>query len=661
MTVTEQLYKTLDLLRVERQADLEQYRQKVLLVPLHRKTKEGKCWYPVSLKRDYIGMGERLIIEIERTQHLDQPHVFQSGKVVSIFSNASGTPEKHYTGGVINYVRDNTMVVTLNTDDLPDWIDQRLLGVDLMFDEMAYREMESALKSVIKASNSRVATLRDVLLGNKQASFNPETEIQNPENKNGISTSSLQPLTSRLNLSQLKALKKVLTAQDVANIHGPPGTGKTTTLVQAIALTVAEEKQVLVCAPSNAAVDLLVEKLTEQGLRVLRIGHPARVTEQSLSKTLDARIAMHEHYKELRILRKKMEQSRSMAFKYKKNFGYAEREQRKILMQEAKAMKADADVLEFYIINDLLNNSDVITCTLVGSANNNLRGRRYKTVFIDEAGQALEPACWIPILRAGRVVFAGDHCQLPPTVKSIEAAREGFSQTLFEKCIQRQPQTASMLQVQYRMHEDIMRFSSRYFYHDELIAHETVQRHAIQIEDGEGVLISLAPVEFIDTAGCGFTEAQDSETLSRYNEEEAQLLIRQLEKLIREIGTEDWVYTVGIITPYSAQVERLAKLAETSEEISILSRYVTINTVDAFQGQERDIIAISFVRSNEKSEVGFLSDIRRTNVAMTRARKKLIMVGDSATLGTHSFYLELLEYVQQKGFYRSAWETETGF
>ncbi len=647
MTVQEQLYKTLDLLRVERQADLEQYRQKVLLVPLHRKTKEGKCWYPVRLKRDYIGTGERLIIEVERTQQLDQPHVFQSGKVVSVFSNASNKPEKHYIGGVINYVRDNTMVITLNSDDLPDWIDQNLLGVDLMFDEMAYREMESALKSVIKANDSRIATLRDVLLGGKDASFNSETEIQN--------------LESRLNLSQLKALRKVLTAQDVANIHGPPGTGKTTTLVQAITLTVAEEKQVLVCAPSNAAVDLLAEKLTAQGLNVLRIGHPARVTEQSLSKTLDARIAMHEHYKELRILRKKMEQMRSMAFKYKKDFGYAEREQRKILMQEAKAMKADADVLEFYIINDLLNKSDVITCTLVGASNNNLRGRRYKTVFIDEAGQALEPACWIPILRAERVVFAGDHFQLPPTVKSIEAARDGFSQTLFEKCIQRQPQTASMLQVQYRMHEDIMRFSSRYFYHDELIAHESVQRHAIQIEDGEGELISLAPVEFIDTAGCGFTEAQDSETLSRYNEEEAQLLIRQLEKLIRKVGVDHWSHTLGIITPYSAQVERLAKLAEASEEISTIGRYVTINTVDAFQGQERDIIAISFVRSNEKSEVGFLSDIRRTNVAMTRARKKLIMVGDSATLGTHPFYLELLEYVQQKGFYKSAWETDTQF
>lgn len=645
MTVQEQLYKTLELLRMERQADLEQYRQRVLLVPLQRKTKEGKCWYPVRLNRHYIGTGERLIIEVERAQHLDQPHVFQSGKVVSMFSNAHNTPEKHYTGGVINYVRDNTMVITLNSDDLPDWIDEPLLGVDLMFDEMAYREMEFAMKEVIKASDNRLAEVRDTLLGYRL----PVAGYQLPE------TGDRKPVTG-LNLSQWKALEKILLAKDVGIIHGPPGTGKTTTLVQAIKLTVQEEKQVLVCAPSNAAVDLLTDKLSEQGLRVLRMGHPARVTEQSLSKTLDARIAMHEHYKELRALRKKMGQLRDMAFKYKRNFGFEERQQRKLLLQEAKAMKADADVLEFYIINDLLNNSDVITCTLVGAAAHTLRGRRYKTVFIDEAAQALEPSCWIPILRAKRVILAGDHCQLPPTIKSIEAAREGLAQTLFEKCIQRQPQTASMLQVQYRMNEDIMRFSSRYFYHDELIAHETVQHHALEKVNEDGIPVKLAPVDYMDTAGCGFTEAQDPETLSRYNDEEAQLLIRQLERLIRKIGMEDWTHTIGIITPYSAQVERLAKLAEASEEISVLARYITINTVDAFQGQERDIIAISFVRSNEKGEVGFLSDIRRTNVAMTRARKKLLMVGDSATLGTHPFYLELLEYAQQKGFYKSAWE-----
>lgn len=643
MNIHDQLNKTWNLLKLERQADLEQYRQKVLLVPLHRKTKEGKCWYPVKLVRDYIGTGERLVIEVQRTAQLDQPHVFQSGKMVSVFSNAKNTPEKHYLGGVINYVRDNSMVITVNGDELSDWIEDSLLGVDLMFDEMAYREMEIAMKSIIKAEDSRVAELRDTLLGYRKPVSGGRL---NSEQQAGGDVTG-----AGLNDSQQKALKCVLEAQDVAIIHGPPGTGKTTTLVEAIRQTVDIEKQVLVCAPSNAAVDLLVEKLSDKGLKVVRIGHPARVTEQSLSKTLDARIANHEHYKELRAIRKRMEQVRAQAFKFKRNFGYHERQERNMLKQEAKVLKADADVLEFYIINDILNTSDVIACTLVGASHPMLRGKRYQTVFIDEAAQALEPACWIPILRAARVVFAGDHHQLPPTIKSVEAAREGLAKTLFEKCIEHHPQTASMLQVQYRMNEHIMQFPSAYFYNNRLIADDSVRNHSIS---------NLPVIDFVDTAGCGFNETQDPETLSRFNDDEAQLLIRQLEKVVEQVGTEEWNHTIGIITPYSAQVERLVKLAEASEVLSNVQRFLTINTVDAFQGQERDIIAISFVRSNDKGEIGFLADIRRTNVAITRARKKLIMTGDSATLGTNEFYTALLEYVQQKGFYKSAWDIQIG-
>lgn len=636
MTISEELNKTLALIRKERQADLEQYRQKVLLTPLHRKTKEGICWYPVRLKRHYIGTGERVIVEIERTNHLDQPHVFGSGKVVSIFSNANGTPERDHTGGVINYVRDNTMVITMNADDLPDWIDDHLLGVDVMFDEMTYREMEAAMKLVMKAEDSRLAELRDILLGKDTALFDDSIVFSTERDE------------QNLNTSQHTALQKILSAKDVGIIHGPPGTGKTTTLVQAIKEVVKIEKQVLVCAPSNAAVDLLADKLSEKGLRVLRIGHPARVTEQSLSKTLDAQIAAHSYYKDLKGLRKRIGQLRDMAFKYKRKFGYHEKQQKKLLLQEAKAAKADADVLEFYITNDLLQNSDVITCTLVGSSHPLLRGKQFSSVFIDEAAQALEPACWIPLLHAGRVIFAGDHCQLPPTIKSIEAAREGLAQTLFEKCIYRQPKTASMLQIQYRMHESIMHFSSHYFYRDELIADDSVR--LVQLDD------AVSPFDFIDTAGCGFNETQDAETLSRFNVEEAHFLITQVEKLLSDVSVTPWTFTIGIIAPYRAQVDRLKKLAESSTLLEPLRTFITIDTVDAFQGQERDIIAISLVRSNDKGEVGFLGDIRRINVAMTRAKKKLIMIGDSATLGTQSFYLELLEYVQQKGFYKSAWE-----
>ncbi|HET9788022.1 MAG TPA: AAA domain-containing protein, partial [Pyrinomonadaceae bacterium] len=414
---------------------------------------------------------------------------------------------------------------------------------------------------------------------------------------------------------------------------------------------IKDEKQVLVCAPSNAAVDLLVDKLSEQGLQALRIGHPARVTEQSLSKTLDHRISAHANYKELRNLRKRMEQVRSAALKYKRKFGYHEKEQRRLMMQEVKVLKADADLLEFYIINDLLQSMDAICCTLVGASHPVLRGKKFKTVFIDEAGQSLEPASWIPLLRSHRVIFAGDHQQLPPTIKSLEAARAGLSRTLFEKGIEKQPGQVSMLQVQYRMHEKIMEFSSRYFYDDKLIAHDSVRHRLLRPDQ--------SPVTFIDTAGCGYQEKQDPETLSRMNSEEASLVMQQVERLIEDIGPDNWIeeqITMGIITPYSAQVDQLHKLAEASAVLEPLHRLITINTVDAFQGQERDVIVISFVRSNDKGEVGFLADIRRTNVAMTRARKKLIMIGDSATLSSHPFYLEMLDFVQKEGFYTSAFE-----
>jgi len=645
MTSVEKLKHTFKLLQLERQADLEQYRQKVLMRSLSQRVKEGVTWYPVRLLRDYIGTGERVMIEIEKTNAKDQPHSFQSGKVVSLFTNASGKPEKQHANGVINYVRDNMMAITLNGDDLPDWIDNGSLGVDVMFDEMSYREMEYSLKKVMEAEDNRLAELREILLGERVSGYrSPVTSSRFPV------TGDLQPETGPLNESQRQSLMKILSARDVAFIHGPPGTGKTTTLVEAIRFTVKEERQVLVCAPSNAAIDLLVDKLSQQGLKVLRIGHPARVTEQSLSKTMDAQIAEHPHFSELRTLRRKMEKVRQQAGQYKRNFGYAEKEQRRLLREEAKSLKADADMLEFYIINDLLNNTEAVCATLVGSSHPVLRGRKFNTVFIDEAGQALEPACWIPLLRSQRVIFAGDHCQLPPTIKSHEAALQGLAKTLFEKGIDKYPELASMLQVQYRMHEAIMEFPSKYFYENKLIAHESVKHEVIRPYE--------PPIEFIDTAGSGFAEKQDPETLSRYNQDEAALLIHQVEKLVESIGSAAWLdeeITMGIITPYSAQVDKLQHLAENSAILEPLHRLISINTVDAFQGQERDVIAISFVRSNEKSEVGFLSDIRRTNVAMTRARKKLILIGDSATLGAHAFYAELIEFLQQRGFYKSVY------
>jgi ATP-dependent RNA/DNA helicase IGHMBP2 len=638
MSVTAYFQKLQELIKLERIADQEQYREKVQARSLNGRVKEGTTWYPVRLNRSYIGTGERNVIELERTNQLDQPHAFGSGKTVSVFSNASGNPNKDHLNGVINYVRDNIMVITLNGDELPDWIEESLLGVDVMFDEMSYREMEFALKKILEAGDNRLAKLRDTLVGDEKPAF---------EKKDAIRLQTMRPL----NASQEKALQKIAEAKDVAIIHGPPGTGKTTTLTQSIKQCLLTESQVLVSAPSNAAVDWLVDKLSELGINALRIGHPARVTEQSLSKTLDARIAAHPHYHELRTMRKRMEELRNQAFKFKRNYGWSEKQQRTLLLNESRAMKADADVLEFYIINDLLQQAQAICCTLVGASHPVLKGRKFGTAFIDEAGQALEPACWIPILKSQRVILAGDHCQLPPTIKSNEAAKQGLSITLFERLMKTKPETAIMLNVQYRMNEAIMTFSSKQFYNNDLIAHDSVKDRLIRLNQ--------EPVEFIDTAGAGYSEKQNPETLSRFNDEEASLVIRVVEKLIEEISVERWLeekITLAIIAPYSAQVELLKKLAEASPLLEQLGKLISINTVDAFQGQERDAIVISFVRSNDKQEVGFLADTRRTNVAMTRARKKLIMIGDSATLTSHPFYMRLIEFVQERDFYKSVFE-----
>ena len=640
--------KLLDLITLEKRADQEQYREKVANRSLTHRTREGTTWYPVRLRRNYIGTGERNIIELERSTQRDEAHSFQSGRTVNIFSNQHGKPMRDHMSGVVNYVQDNLMVITVGAEDLPDWIDGSLLGIDVMFDEVTYREMEHALKVISKADETRLAVIRDFLMNGQTTHsagsyIRPSTEWA-PEFpkpfQRGI-----------LNEAQEKAVQLIESVDLIGLIHGPPGTGKTTTLIEAIGDTLRREKQVLACAPSNAAIDLLVEKLSDRGLFVVRLGHPARVTEHTLSKTLDARITAHPEYSELRRLRKKTEELRNTAYKFKRNFGYEQKEERRLLVQQSKSIKADADLLEFYIINEILQQADVICCTLTGASHGLLKGKKFRTVFIDEAGQALEPACWIPILKAERVILAGDHFQLPPTVKSREAALKGLSSTMFERCIKQYPDKAVLLQVQYRMHEEIMQFSSQWFYDNKLIADAAVRQVLLRPNQ--------TPVDFIDTAGCGYEESQDPETLSRFNEAEASLAIRQAEILAEEIGIEQWQesgLTCGIITPYSAQVERLRKLAEASEVLEPLHKLISINTVDAFQGQERDTIIITFVRSNAKAEVGFLGDIRRTNVAMTRARKKLIMIGDSATLAAHPFYESLITHFQKQGFYHSAFE-----
>lgn len=638
---SEELRKVYELLKLEKEADLEYYRQKVLNASLEQRKKEGLCWYPVTLTSQRYSMGEKLIIKLNRTTEINRPHVFQSGKIVSLFANTNDKKQPPSVSGVVNDVRSNQMTITLNVDELPDWVDYANLGIDLLFDEMAYREMNKALKKVMDAKNDggRLAELREILLGKQTAEFDEKEAEKVP----------------RLNDSQNEALRRVVQARDVAIIHGPPGTGKTTTMVQAIVQTVKREERVLVCAPSNAAVDLLTEKLSEEGMSVVRIGHPARVTDVNLSKTLDAQIANHDYYKELKNLRRKAEEYRSLGFKYKRKYGRAEREQRQHLLREASRAKEEAEQLEHYIVADIFTKADVITSTLVGASGQLVKGMRFRTVFIDEAAQALEAASWIPILKAERVIFAGDHFQLPPTVKSYEAAKQGLGETLMEKCIKRQQAMGkpvdSMLQTQYRMHQQIMDFSGQYFYKGELKADASVQDRLLSPD--------IPPITFIDTAGCGYAEKVDPETLSTYNEEEAHLLLKHLTDLVEQLGIERIKkddLMIGVIAPYRAQTKTLTEQFESFESLKNIRDHITIDTVDAFQGRERDIIYISLVRSNTKGEIGFLADERRMNVAMTRAKMRLVMIGDSATLGSNSFYSEILDYIQSIEAYQSAFE-----
>jgi len=633
--INEELKKVYQLLIKEKEYDLLQYRQKILQASLKDKKNEGVCWYPVQISRSYYGTGEKLIWEIERTTGKNIPHAFQSGNLVRIFSNAAYHQGSEEVNGVINYLKKNDlMVVTLNTDDVPDWAQSGKLGVDLLFDEASYREMEKAQKKIADLDEGRAYELKEVLYGKRKASF----------------TNAESVIVDELNKSQNEALRKVLNAKDFAIIHGPPGTGKTTTLVRAIQQTLDTEKQVLVCAPSNAAVDLLVEKLDQLGVSVVRIGHPARVEESILSKTVDAQINQSPHFRDIKNLRKKAEEFRRLAGKYKRNFGRAERQQRKLLYQEASRYLNDAEMLEHIILANLFSEKQVIACTLVGSASKFLKGKKFSTVFIDEAAQALEPACWIPILKSDRVIMAGDHHQLPPTIKSPKAAQEGLAHTLFAKGMALQ-EAAALLKVQYRMHQIIMGFSSGYFYENKLKADHSVAEHQLMTTD--------KPLLFIDTAGSGFTEQMNKESRSLENKEEANLLMNHLWHFLMQLG-EEKIHSeniqTGIISPYRAQVRLLLEMIMADPRWRNLLPYLTIDTIDAFQGREREVIYISMVRSNVNNEIGFLKDIRRMNVAMTRARKKLVMVGDTATLGDFPFYLQLLDYIHENDAYHSAFE-----
>lgn len=607
-----------ELLQIEYEYEKEQFKQQTELMGIGRKIKRGMCWYPLNLGRNYYNALNQLVIEVERREDKDIEHQFEYGRPVCFFTqDVSGKLNYLNFVATVNYVDEDRMVVILpSVDALLALQSKEVVGVQLYFDETSYRLMFEALKQVIGAKNNRLAELRDIFHGTQPAS-----------------TFSFHPLRFPwLNATQEEAVNKVLHAKDVAIVHGPPGTGKTTTLVEAVYETLHRENQVLVCAQSNMAVDWISEKLVDRGVSVLRIGNPSRVNDKMLSFTYERRFESHPDYPQLWSIRKAIREL------YARSRKGAERE---AVRQKINSLKDRATELEIRINESLFSEARVIACTLVGSANRLLTGQKFGTLFIDEAAQALEAACWIPIRKADRVILAGDHCQLPPTVKAPEALRAGLGHTLMQTIVKNKPDTVSLLKLQYRMNDEIMRFSSEWFYGGMLQSAPEVKYRSILDFD--------TPIEWINTEGLDCNEEFIGENYGRINKSEAELSIEQLKGYITKIGRERFLderIDVGMISPYKAQVQYLRRLVRNDVFFKPYRQAITINTVDGFQGQERDVILISLVRANEEGQIGFLNDLRRMNVAITRARMKLIILGDASTLTRHAFYKKLYTYIE---------------
>ena len=608
------------LLEIEYNADKAEHLQQMEQRGLDRLAKRGDAWVGVSFSRSYYNSLNQFSVELLRTQDQEVEHNFEFGRPVLISNQEAGQEKPRYLKGTVSFVDGDRMVVTV--PDGTDVVALQTAGrlcVQLAFDETTYRLMFEALERTIRA-RGRLGYLRDLFYSSQKAETFTFAPLQYPF----------------LNRSQEQAVNQVLAAKDVAIVHGPPGTGKTTTLVEAIYETLRRENQVLVCAQSNMAVDWISEKLVDRGLHVLRIGNPTKVNDKMLSFTFERRFESHPDYPQLWALRKAIRQVRATRKRGDRSFH-----------QKIERLKEREIELELRIRNQLFGEAHVIACTLVGSANRLLDGMKFGTLFIDEAAQALEAACWIPVRRASRVVLAGDHCQLPPTIKSLAAMKGGLDKTLMQRIVDHHPEAVTLLQIQYRMNEDIMRFSSDWFYHGKVVADPSVKYRGILDLDKAIEWKEACETDDSDMSTRSHEEFVGS-SYGRINKLEARQTLLTLAEYYLRIGRQrilDERIDVGIISPYRAQVQYLRHLIKKVDFFKPFRKYITVNTVDGFQGQERDVILLSLVRSNDEGQIGFLRDLRRMNVAITRARMKLIILGDVATLTRHPFYRRLYEYV----------------
>ena len=615
------------LLQMEYNEEKQTFQQHTEALGMLRRVKRGDAWMPLRVGKSYYNSLNQYCVEVYRQAEDDTDHNFEFGRPVQFFIQREKAIHFFSLTGTVSYVDGDRMVISI-PDGFPVGdllVTDGQLGIQLFFDETSYRLMFEALDRTMRAKG-RLGYLRDLFYSRQKAETFSFPDM-------GF---------SYLNVTQQHAVNEVLRAKDVAIVHGPPGTGKTTTLVEAVYETLRRESQVLVCAQSNMAVDWISEKLVDRGLNVLRIGNPVRVDDKMLSFTYERRFEAHPDYTLLWSIRKAIRELRS------------QRKRSDNWHQKMDRLKSRATELEIRINADLFGEARVIACTLVGSANRLLDGMKFGTLFIDEAAQALEAACWIPIRRASRVIFAGDHCQLPPTIKCYEALKGGLGRTLMERIAEQKPEVVTLLRIQYRMHEDIMRFSSDWFYHNQMVAAPEVQHRSILDLD--------LPMTWIDTSEysektedsensekISFREEFVGESFGRVNKAEAQLTLLSLQAYFELIGKQriiDERLDVGIISPYRAQVQYLRQQLRKKEWVKPFRSLISVNTVDGFQGQERDIIIISLVRSNDEGQIGFLRDLRRMNVAITRARMKVIILGDRTTLTRHPFYRKLYQYTE---------------
>ena len=627
-----QLRQQRHLLQLEYQEEKEAYRQQTESIGLACKVTRGDAWFPLHIGRTYYNSINQYCIEVTRQGDEEIDHNFEYGKPIVFFSVEAQAGDLKQAGkihyfnftGTISYVDGNRMVAAIPEGHALELQNAHApVGVQLFFDETSFRFMFDALDRVTNAKDNRLAYLRDLFYSHQPAATFTFEAMRFPW----------------LNTSQERAVNDVLRSKDVRVLHGPPGTGKTTTLVEAINETLMRETQVLVCAQSNTAVDWISEKLVDCGIPVLRLGNPTRVNDKMLSFTYEHRFADHPDYPKLWQVRRTIREIRRKR-----------RESGERFHQRLDRLKEVAVELEVRINADIFGQVRVIASTLVGAGNKLLDGQKFGTLFIDEAAQALEAACWIPIRRASRVIFAGDHCQLPPTVKSLEALKGGLGMTLMERIVKNKPECVSLLQVQYRMNDEIMQFSSDYFYHGQMKSAPEVAHRLIHEGDAPILWFDTSTIELGEDEKDNFKEQFIGETFGRVNKGEANLTISLLQIYFQRIGKQrilDDRIDVGIISPYRAQVQYLRRLIKKRSFFKPYRHLISVNTVDGFQGQERDVILISLVRANDTGQIGFLRDLRRMNVAMTRARMKLFILGDAPTLTRHPFYKQLFDYIQE--------------